>query len=195
MILEGIVTTRSENGQLNVAPMGPIVDRSMQTLLLRPFQTSTTYQNLRANPVGVFHVVDDVLLIAEAALGKLSKLPKTAPAEKIDGDILLDACRWYEFRVTDINDREARTELSASIVHTGRLRDVFGFNRAMHAVIEAAILATRLHLLDANEIERQLQALRSPLEKTGSQQEFAAFELIENHVKDYVTAQESPCRT
>ncbi|MGE0378942.1 MAG: DUF447 domain-containing protein, partial [Planctomycetaceae bacterium] len=59
MILEGIVTTRSAAGVVNVAPMGPIVDEWMQTLLLRPFQTSTTYRNLKQSGCGVFHVTDD----------------------------------------------------------------------------------------------------------------------------------------
>ena len=35
------------------------------------------------------------------------------------------------------------------------LRDVFGFNRAKHAVLEAAILATRLHILPEDDVRRQ----------------------------------------
>ena len=46
MILEGIVTTLNDDGTPNVAPMGPIVDESLSTLVLRPFCTSTTYRNL-----------------------------------------------------------------------------------------------------------------------------------------------------
>ena len=40
-----------------------------------------------------------------------------------------------------------RVNIEAEVVHIGRTRDFFGFNRAKHAVVEAAILATRLHLL------------------------------------------------
>ena len=57
MILEGIVTSLDERGELNIAPMGPLVDESMVTLRLRPFKTSQTYQNLKVRPCGVFHVV------------------------------------------------------------------------------------------------------------------------------------------
>ncbi len=70
MILEGVVTTRDPHGRLNVAPMGPIVDAEMRELRLRPFQTSTTFRNLKTTGCGVFHVTDDVLLIARAAVGK-----------------------------------------------------------------------------------------------------------------------------
>ncbi|OYW12195.1 MAG: hypothetical protein B7Z55_18485, partial [Planctomycetales bacterium 12-60-4] len=147
MILEGLVTTLDASANLNIAPMGPIVDRDMSRLVLRPFQTSQTYRNLKAAPAGVLHVTDDVELIARAALDGLTTPPETFPAECITGRVLASACRWYEFEVVSLDDSRERTEIVVHVVHTGRLRDVFGFNRAMHAVLEATILATRLHLL------------------------------------------------
>jgi hypothetical protein len=42
VILEGIVTSVSPSGAVNVAPMGPRVDADMRRLLLRPFPTSQT---------------------------------------------------------------------------------------------------------------------------------------------------------
>ncbi|WP_166821812.1 DUF447 domain-containing protein [Thalassoroseus pseudoceratinae] len=188
MILEGIVTTRNANGTVNVAPMGPIVSPTMQTLRLRPFQTSTTYQNLKRGGEGVFHVTDDVLLITRAALGLLEQTPPTFAAETIAGEVLADACRWYEFRVSSLDDSQDRTEIDASVIHTGRLRDFLGFNRAKHAVIEAAILATRIHLLDANDLQRQIEALRSPVEKTAGSAEREAFALVESFISERLTA-------
>src|SRR6516164_4231032 len=79
MILEGIVTTFDENHQVHIAPMGPIIDSRMERLLFRPFKTAQTYRNLVAHPEGVFHVTDDVLLLARAALGKLEHLPPLKP--------------------------------------------------------------------------------------------------------------------
>ena len=64
LILEGLVTTLDDSGGVNVSPMGPIVDPQMQRLLLRPFPTSTTYGNLRRHGEGVFHVTDDVEMLA-----------------------------------------------------------------------------------------------------------------------------------
>lgn len=178
MILEGIVTSIGRAGTLNIAPMGPIVDESMTWLQLRPFQTSQTFRNLTEHPQGVLHVVDDVLLLAKAAIGKLDETPETFPAERITGHVLKSACRWYEFEIESIDASHERTDIRARVVYVGRLRDVFGFNRAKHAVLEAAILATRLHILPREEINHQLIALRTPVEKTAGPRELAAFELI-----------------
>ena len=75
--------------------------------------------------------------------------PATRPADVVAGRILLDACRYYEFRVAELDDREERTTIVAETAAQGRLRDFFGFNRARHAVLEAAILATRTEILTA----------------------------------------------
>jgi hypothetical protein len=182
MILEGIVTSLDEQGQVNIAPMGPIVDPEMTTLHLRPFQTSQTYRNLKQRPEGVFHVVDDVLLLARAAVGRLESNPDLAPAEVVDGVVIQSACRWYEFRIDAFDDGSERTNLHAQVVHRGRLRDFFGFNRAKHAVLEAAILATRVHLLPPDEILAQFAALRIPVQKTAGPDELTAFALLEQYV-------------
>lgn len=192
MILEGIVTSLNAAGELNVAPMGPIVDESLTWLHLRPFKTSQTYQNLDTNPFGVFHVVDDVLLLAKAAIGKLDTAPETFAAEKVSARVLTSACRWYEFEVEWIDATRDRTDIRGRVVHVGRLRDFFGFNRAKHAVLEAAILATRLHLLPRDEIERQLAALRSPVEKTAGPNELAAFQLVCDHVANVFSLTPDP---
>jgi hypothetical protein len=185
MILEGIVTTLDESGALNVAPMGPIVDDALTRLTLRPFQASQTYRNLKAHGCGVFHVTDDVLLIAQAALDRLPELPATFPAEQVAGRVLVDCCRWFEFRVVTLDDSQERTHVEAVVVHTGRRRDFFGFNRAKHAVLEATILATRLHLIPADEVRAELTRLRIPVEKTAGPRERAAWELVANYVDEW----------
>lgn len=183
MILEGVVTSQNPLGELNVAPMGPIVEPDMQRFVLRPFQTSTTYRNLKQHRFGVLHVVDDVLLLARAAIGRLTEEPATFPALRIPGRVLTEACRWYEFRVESIDDSEQRTRIEAFVEHTGRLRDSFGFNRAKHAVIEAAILATRIHLLPSDEIIEQFERLQTAVEKTAGPDELTAFQLLDDFVQ------------
>ena len=69
MIVEGLVTTVDLDGKINVAPMGPIVEDDFHQIILRPFQPSTTFNNLAATRCGVFHVVDQVDVIAKAAIG------------------------------------------------------------------------------------------------------------------------------
>ena len=147
MILEGIVTTVSADGVLNIAPIGPHVEPGMERFVLRPFPTAQTYRNLKAHGEGVLHVTDDVLLLARAALGPVEPAPAVLPAAHVRGWVLADACRSYEFRVRAIDESEPRVRIQAEVVHAGRLRDFFGFNRAKHAVVEAAILATRTDFL------------------------------------------------
>lgn len=183
LILESIVTTRNPDGTTNIAPMGPIVDAEITRLLLRPFRSSTTYANLARTRCGVCHVTDDVLLFAQAAINQIDPWPDLRSAEVVAGDILAGACRWFEFRVTDIDDASERTEIAAEVVHQGTLRDFFGFNRAKHAVLEAAILATRLHLLPRVDILAQLDLLRTPLEKTAGPRELRAFQLLETYIR------------
>src|SRR5713226_7565998 len=137
MILEGIITTISAEGIINVAPMGPEVGASMDRFLLRPFQSAQTYRNLKAHGEGVLHVTDDVLLLAQAALGPVEPPPAVQPATRVRGFVLRDACRYCEFRVRSMDERQERVAIEVDVVYTGRLRDFFGFNRAKHAVVEA----------------------------------------------------------
>lgn len=182
MILEGIVTTLAPDGAVNVAPMGPRVDASIRQLVLRPFRTSRTFANLQAHGEGVFHVTDDVLLLAHAALGDPQPPPPMKAATSVRGFMLSDACRYYEFRVRSIDDREERTHIEADVVGSGRLRDFFGFNRAKHAVIEAAILATRTDFLPLADILAEYRKLAVIVDKTGGDQEREAFGFLNRHL-------------
>ena len=186
-ILEGLVTTLDPDGATHVAPMGPFVDAEFSALRLRPFQTSRTFANLKRTRQGVFHVTDDVLLLARAAVGSLDPLPEVAECEAVEGRILVDACRWYAFQVTEIEDSSQRSEMQAQVVDQGRLRDFLGFNRAKHAVVEAAILATRIGLLPAEQILEELERLAVPVKKTAGRQEREAFRFLLNHVNTALT--------
>jgi hypothetical protein len=183
MILEGIVTTVSATGAAHVAPMGPRVESDMQRLLLRPYRTSQTYHNLKAHGEGVLHVTDDVLLLARAAVGELEPLPVLFPATQVRGFVLQGACRYYEFLVRSLDDRQERVEIEAEVVRVGWLREFFGFNRAKHAVVEAAILATRIHLLPRDDIEAEYRKLAVLVDKTGGSQEHEAFAFLQNYVQ------------
>jgi hypothetical protein len=194
MILEGIVTTIAPTGEIHIAPMGPRVDGAMQRLVLRPFRTAQTYWNLCKHGEGVFHVTDDVLMLAQAAVGRLTTVPALLPARKIRGHILADACRAYEFRVSAIDDREERVNIELDVLTMVRQRDFFGFNRAKHAVVEAAILATRINLLAREQIEEEYRKLSVLVQKTGGEQEHEAFRFLEAYVRESqaVPGEESP---
>ncbi|NOZ38787.1 MAG: DUF447 family protein [Planctomycetes bacterium] len=177
LILEGIVTTRNKDGSVNISPMGPIVDASISQFVFRPYRTSTTYKNLKRTGGGVFHITDDVVLFAQAALGQPEPLPQ------LEGLVLTDTCRWYAFEIDSLDDSQQRTLITAHTVDQSRNRDFFGFNRAKHAVLEAAILATRVDLLPAAEIFAELERLKVPLEKTASSAELRAFGFLRDHIE------------
>ena len=72
-----------------------------------------------------------------------------------------------------VDDSAERVTIEAEVVHAGRGRDWFGFNRAKHAVVEAAILATRFHLLPLAEVAAEFRKLRVIVGKTGGPAEHA----------------------
>lgn len=183
MVLEGIVTTLNLDESVNISPMGPIVEQTMDVLTLRPYPTSTTYQNLRRSRQGVFHVIDDVELLAQAAIGVVHPTPARLQIPGVKGWILADACRWYAFEVKLIDESEPRVKIVAPVTARGTLRDFFGWNRAKHAVVEAAILATRLNFLPGSEILAEFSRLAPLVDKTGAEPERRAFAFLQNHVR------------
>ena len=189
LILEGLVTTLGADGAMRVSPMGPIVDEAMQQLLLRPFPPSATLDNLQRSKEGIFHVTDDVLMLAQAIANQLPPLA-TTDATCVEGKILTDACRWYAFRVERIEPRQPRMHVHCRVVDCGRLRDFFGLHRAKHAVVEAAILATRTHLLPAEEIRAEINRLSVIVEKTAGDHEQAAFALVQEYVASRLSVED-----
>jgi hypothetical protein len=182
MILEGIVTTVNADGGANVSPMGPLVDEQITQFVLRPYTTSRTYQNLKRTGQGVMHVTDDVELLAHAAVHRLDPLPRLAKAREVHGFVLVDACRWYEFQVSSLDDRSERTTIACRVVAKGRIRDFIGFNRAKHAVVEASILATRIDFLPPEQIVEEFRRLAVLVEKTAGPQERRAFQFLDEYV-------------
>ncbi|MEZ6067843.1 MAG: DUF447 family protein [Planctomycetaceae bacterium] len=177
LILEGLTSTRDADGSIHAAAMGPMVDEAMSELVFRPFPTSRTYANLLRDRQGVFHITDDVLLLTQLALGESEPLD-WQPTVVVDGAVASGACRWYEFRVEDVDLTGERPLFVARVVYRGRLRDFIGLNRARHAVIEAAILATRVHLTGIEPARLAVEQLRVAVEKTGGPREQAALSLV-----------------
>lgn len=178
MILESLVTTCDVVGAVNLAPMGPLVDDALTQFTLRPFRPSRTYDNLASTRRAVIHVVDDVLLLARAVTNELSQLPPLRPLDNGRWHILEDACRYFVVEVDQWVDDPLRANARCRVIEEGQQRPFFGFNRAKHAVIEAAILSTRTHLLAADSIRQQLEWLRPWVEKTGGQDEHQAWEIV-----------------
>jgi uncharacterized protein len=188
MIIEGLATSLDPDGGLHLAAMGPWIDEAerdagrITRLVLRPFATSRTASNLVRERAGVFHITDDVLLLARVVAGRLTGEPVTRPAEAVRGRVLEGACRAWEFVIDVVDDSRERVELQGRVVAAHEGRPFIGFNRAAHAVVEAAILATRLHLLDRADVLRRYAELRVLVDKTGGGREHEAFALLARHV-------------
>lgn len=188
MILEGLVTTTDAAGGLHLAAMGPEIDEAERAagritrLVLKPFASSQTAAHLARRPEGVFQITDDVLLLARVVTGALDAPPAAVPATAVGGFVLADAARAWEFVVESADTTAERTRLVARVVAEHAGRPFLGFQRAAHAVVEGAILVSRLHLLGADEVARRLADLAPLVEKTGGDRERRAFALLERRV-------------
>ena len=191
MIVETIVTTLAENGAVNCAPMG--VDWGTEAIVLKPFLETATYRNVQATGAAVVNLIDDVRVFARAAISN-PEYP-TIPAVVVRGVVLADCCSWRELAVRTIDSTPPRSRIEATVVHRGTRREFIGFNRARHAVLEAAIYITRLHLLPRAFVESELARLQIIVDKTAGAPEFEAMALLTEHVRSVSAAETTDDRT
>jgi uncharacterized protein len=196
VILEAIVTSVDLNGKVNLAPMGPVVaddfggQDAPDRLILKPFNSSLTYRNLVATGKAVVHVTDDVSLIARTAVGELSANEISSLVQQWEDSQWwrLRSChRWIAVQVESVSEDDPRVEMDCRVIHSEIEKPFFGFNRAKFAVIEAAILATRTHLLSADQIQAELDRLQPLVDKTGGQTEQTAFDFLRKTIDERIT--------
>ena len=179
MIVETIVTSLSEAGAINCAPMG--VEWGDDRIVLKPFLETATYRNVTATGAAVINLVDDVRVFARAAISN-PEYP-TEPAQAVRGVVLANCCAWREVEVRAVDSTPPRSRIETAVVHRGVRREFIGFNRARHAVLEAAIYATRLHLLPRPFIEEEMKRLQVIVDKTAGPDEFEAMTLLTEFVR------------
>ena len=179
VIVETIVTTLDPAGGINFAPMG--VEWGDETIVLKPFLETTTFRNLSATRAAVVNLTDDAMLFAQGAISS-PQFP-SIPATVVKGAVLEAACSWRELRVVTIDATPPRSRIEARVVHRGTRREFIGFNRARHAVLEAAILATRTHLLPAEQIREEYARLQVVVDKTAGPREREAMDLLTQYVR------------
>jgi hypothetical protein len=178
-IIESIVTTVAVDGAVNVAPMG--VEWGEDAIVLKPFLETATYRNVLATRAAVVNLIDDVRVFARAAISNPEY--STEPAVAVNGVVLANCCSWRELEVGTIDSTPPRSRIDAAVVHVGVRREFIGFNRARHAVLEAAIYATRLHLLQPEFIESEMQRLQVIVDKTAGPCEAEAMALLVDFVQ------------
>jgi len=181
MIRECIVTTRSDEGKVHIAPLGLIEDGA--GWIIAPFRPSTTLDNLRSNPFAVANFTDDVLVFALCLTG--NKDWPTRPAKEVSGAVLDGALAHAELAVERVEEDDLRPRFHCRIVHEASHAPFKGFNRAQAAVIEAAILASRLKMLPREKIEQELAYLQIAVEKTAGAKEHEAWRLLIERIEDF----------
>jgi hypothetical protein len=186
MILEGIITTEDPANRMHVAPIGPHVDRSLESWSLKPFQTSTTFSNLHRTSRGVFHIVDDALLLVQSVLGISNQVgaePQAIYHEGI-GWILSGACRAYPLQVTEWDVSQPRAVARCQAGKPLEIRPFWGWNRAAHSLLELAVLWSRRDLLEAVILKEEFQRHRIIIEKTAGDRELTALSLLDEQFKN-----------
>jgi hypothetical protein len=180
-IRETIVTTMSAAGEVHIAPIGIIVDGD--GFFIAPFRPSTTLENLRAVPFAVTNYTDDVRVFAGCLTGRRD-WPTTA-SRCVPVPRLASALAHAELEVVAVTEHSERPRFACRVVHRETHAPFEGFNRAKAAVVEAAILVSRLDLLPRDKIEQEMAYLEIAVGKTAGDAEREAWEWLAEKVRIY----------
>ncbi len=188
MIQEVIVTTQNADGIAHIAPMGIHVKDN--EFIILPFRPSTTLANILQSKTAVINYCDDVRIFAGCLTGRRDwPLSKT---EKITGHFLASSLAHRELELLRIEEDETRPKLYCKAVYTANHTPFLGFNRAQYAVLEAAILVSRLNMLPLKKIETEVEYLTIGLNKTAGDRELEAWgwlmAVIEQHKQELAQA-------
>jgi hypothetical protein len=181
VIRESIITTLSSSGEVHIAPMGVIWREGVP--ILAPFRPSRTLDNLHAQPRAVINHTDDVRVFAGCLTGRRDW--PVRPAERIEGVVLASALAHQELEVAAFEDDPVRPRFRCRVVHEAAHAPFRGFNRAQAAVIEAAILVSRLGMLPAEKIDREMAYLAIAIEKTAGPQEREAWGWLTQRIEAF----------
>ena len=175
MIKESIIITTNRKGKPHVVPMG--VKFIKKKIFISPFIPSQTFLNLKEYPYAVINYIDDVGVFVGCLFGtKKYKMKKT---KKIKGFYLQEALTYIEIRAHKLKENKIRPEFECKILNETMLKPFQGFNRAQAAVIEAAILASRLGIISIKKINKEIGYLQNAINKTaGDKEKFAWNQLL-----------------
>jgi uncharacterized protein len=176
LIREAIITTVNAVGEPHIAPLGLIAEG--EGWILAPFHPSTTLDNLREAPFAVANFTDDVRVFAGCLTGR-SDWPLT-PAAVVAAPRLATSLSHLELVVAEVREHELRPRFLCRVAYQASHAPFQGFNRAQAAVIEGAVLVSRLHLLPRAEVEAELARLDITVGKTGGPAEAEAWSWLKD---------------
>lgn len=170
-IFEAVVSTVSPEGAVHVAPMG--VRYQAGRVVLMPFKPSTTLANILATGHAVLNIVVDGRVFAGCVTGR--RAWPTLPAEQIQGVRLACALSHLELRLAEHRDEPQRPVLQMERVHEVLHSPYAGINRAQAAVVEGAVLVSRLHMLPPEKVDAEMAYLQIAIDKTAGAGEHEAW--------------------
>jgi hypothetical protein len=173
-----VVVTAAADGRAHVAPMG--VSEDAGGWLLQPFRPSSTLAHLEGGSPLTVNAVDDVRIFAGCITGR-----RDWPCEALAGGAfrLRAAATHWRVRVARHEDDPVRPRFWLEVLETVAHRPFAGFNRAQAAVVEAAILASRLDRLPPAKVVAELAWLRIAIEKTAGPAEREAWGWLMSHIE------------
>ena len=183
-IFEAVVTSINEADQVHVAPMG--VRYQGGQVVLMPFKPSTTLSNILATGHAVLNLVTDARVFAGCVTGRRNW--PTVPAESIPGVRLICALGHVELRLALHVDDAQRPTLRLARVLEATHAPFVGLNRAQAAIVEGAVLVSRLAILPPEKIDAELAYLKIAIDKTAGPEEHEAWGWLLQAVADYRAA-------
>lgn len=171
VIYETVVTTVAADGTPHVAPMG--VRYAGAEVILLPFKPSTTLANIVASGCAVLNVLTDTRVFAGSVTGRRSW--PVLPAERVGCVRLACALNHVELKLAELKDDPQRPVLRMARVFEASHAPWIGFNRAQAAVIEGAVLVSRLHMLPDDKVTTEMKYLQIAIDKTAGPGEHEAW--------------------
>lgn len=178
-IFETVVTTQAVDGSVHVAPMG--VRYADGQVVLMPFKPSTTLANVLATRHAVLNLVTDTRVFAGCVTGRRGW--PVHPAERIAGVRLAAALGHVELELAELQDDPQRPVLRMARVHEVSHAPFVGLNRAQAAVVEGAVLVSRLHMLAPEKVRSEMAYLQIAIDKTAGAAEQEAWRWLQEAVE------------
>ena len=175
LIRETIIVTENAQGRPHIAPLGLIAEGPHW--ILAPFRPSTTLENLSVRPVATANLTDDARVFAGCLTGR-REWPLTPSAAGFPPR-LVDTLAHWRLEVVETRQDAQRPRFVCRVLAREAHANYEGFNRAFAAVVEAAVLASRLDLLPRDEIVAEFERLKIVVNKTAGPREAEAFSWLE----------------
>ena len=185
MIYETIISTMNNQGDVHVTPFGVQMEEGV--IVISPYKPSLTLDNILATKHAVMNLTDDVRVFA----GALTKRQAWAliAADKVGGYRLADTLAHKELTLVEVQDDALRPKLLMKIVHEAQHLPFQGFNRAQAAVLELAVLASRLNRLAKEKVLSEMQYLQIAIDKTAGERELQAWQWLVDKVENFYAQQ------